>query len=320
MILGIDVSHWNDNLDWSVMYQGGVRFAFVKLSQGTSYKDARAQDHVEKAKKAGILVGGYHWADPTQDDNRQADLAISIAKSLGLVMVAVDAEQYWESWTEYFQNAVVNFISGNRISDNAKNVMNRIKSVGMQSVIYTRGTFVNSRAVPMWQWLREGKHWYATYPYKKGREEITWETLLGSYYPVGSPSALALGVDWDFWQFSGDKFILPGTGKSPIDLNFYKGDYMSLAKLFGETVVDPEPPTPEPTPTGYVTLKVVRNVLVRTQDTTASQSLRLRPVGEIVNIEELKVLSSASVWGRDKSGWSAIVHNGVVYMKEVRNV
>lgn len=33
-ILGVDVSVWNADIDWNILYAGGVRFAIVKITQG----------------------------------------------------------------------------------------------------------------------------------------------------------------------------------------------------------------------------------------------------------------------------------------------
>lgn len=315
MILGVDVSVWNTDIDWDILYAGGVRFAIVKISQGRYIKDSRARSHTEAARKAGILVGGYHWDDPMQDDKLQANNAISVAKDLDIKFISVDVEQYWQYWSEFYANAVVNFIQPERIKTSAWNIYYHIKQAELNSLIYTRGTFVQAYSPQMFTWLRIFMNWYASYPYKKGRVNISWADIMNTttWYPKGTP-VLPQGVPYCLWQFSGDKFILPGTGRSPIDLNFYTESQEELEALFGGKAIIPTPPTPG----NEVEMKLMtqRIVTARATPNALGTTIRMRPAGEVIIVQEIRVLNSSSVWVKDQVGWSAVVHGGVVYMKE----
>jgi len=37
---GIDVSHWQGNIDWSKVYNSGYRFAFAKATEGVGFTDS----------------------------------------------------------------------------------------------------------------------------------------------------------------------------------------------------------------------------------------------------------------------------------------
>jgi GH25 family lysozyme M1 (1,4-beta-N-acetylmuramidase) len=65
-VLGVDLSHF-DSPDFSLLKQRGVKFAFIKASQGPSFVDAKAAAFAAAAKQNGILVGLYHYftGDPT---------------------------------------------------------------------------------------------------------------------------------------------------------------------------------------------------------------------------------------------------------------
>ncbi len=76
--LGIDVSHFNSQLDWVKFKAAGVSFAFIKASQGISFTDPAFQDNWQRAKSAGMLRGAYHFL--THDD--PAAQAISFAQTL----------------------------------------------------------------------------------------------------------------------------------------------------------------------------------------------------------------------------------------------
>lgn len=61
-IKGIDVSHWQGNIDWKKVANDGVKFAFIKASEGSNYVDAKFKTNVEGANATGIKTGAYHYA------------------------------------------------------------------------------------------------------------------------------------------------------------------------------------------------------------------------------------------------------------------
>lgn len=63
---GIDVSEWQENIDWQAVKDAGYQFVIVRTSFGTNGKvDASFYDHVEGAKDAGLEVGAYHYSHAT---------------------------------------------------------------------------------------------------------------------------------------------------------------------------------------------------------------------------------------------------------------
>ena len=67
--IGIDCSHWNSPVNWQKAYNNGVRFAYLKCSQGTGYRDDTFATNYDNARKVGIKVGAYHFCttDPGVD-------------------------------------------------------------------------------------------------------------------------------------------------------------------------------------------------------------------------------------------------------------
>jgi GH25 family lysozyme M1 (1,4-beta-N-acetylmuramidase) len=62
---GIDVSHWQGAINWSQVYAAGKRFAFVKVTESTTFLDNKYATNHAAARAAGIVVGGYHYAQPS---------------------------------------------------------------------------------------------------------------------------------------------------------------------------------------------------------------------------------------------------------------
>ncbi|HEY1779276.1 MAG TPA: GH25 family lysozyme [Roseiarcus sp.] len=58
---GIDVSKFQGEIDWNAVASSGVKFAWIKASEGGDHADARFQANWEGAKAAGVPHGAYHF-------------------------------------------------------------------------------------------------------------------------------------------------------------------------------------------------------------------------------------------------------------------
>ena len=63
-ISGIDVSHWQGNINWTQVKNSGIEFAFTKATEGVNFVDSKYHANVAGANAAGVLVGMYHFARP----------------------------------------------------------------------------------------------------------------------------------------------------------------------------------------------------------------------------------------------------------------
>ena len=70
--LGIDVSHFQGEVNWPAVAGSGVRFAFIKATDGIQDIDPRFAQNWAGAKAAGIVRGAYHFFRPALDAERQA--------------------------------------------------------------------------------------------------------------------------------------------------------------------------------------------------------------------------------------------------------
>ncbi len=60
-VQGIDVSRWQGTIDWSAVAGAGVRFAFLKATEGADYLDPKFRENWIGAGRAGVLRGAYHF-------------------------------------------------------------------------------------------------------------------------------------------------------------------------------------------------------------------------------------------------------------------
>ena len=235
--LGVDVSSWQTTLNWEKLYYAGVRFAIVKAAQGSYRQDPICPSHLKAAKNAGMLCGVYHWMDPACKPEAQINNLKHRLKDLEYSFLALDVEQYWSDWVEWQKGMVNKRHSGQVISNCAKACAELMRDTfGKPVLIYTRASFVKEYAPQMATWLSDWPLWLAHYPYRSGKLHLTWEQLKRDYAPGISGPSLPEGCkEWRFWQFSGDKFILPGE-QTPLDLNFYQGSLQDLQRWLGSPV------------------------------------------------------------------------------------
>ena len=84
-IHGIDISHYQGNIDWQRLTQTRqsqfpIHFIFMKASEGGDYGDRVFQANFDSAKVYGFIRGAYHFYNPKTDPVRQADFFINSVK------------------------------------------------------------------------------------------------------------------------------------------------------------------------------------------------------------------------------------------------
>ncbi len=69
-IHGIDISRWQGEIDWASVKASGVRFVYMKATEGGDHVDPSFQRNWEGARRAGIPRGAYHfvfWCRPAHE-------------------------------------------------------------------------------------------------------------------------------------------------------------------------------------------------------------------------------------------------------------
>lgn len=76
--VGLDLSAHTQGERWSTWKANGVRFAYIKASEGTYYTSPAFNRQYIGANQAGVLRGAYHFANPTSSNGAtQADYFIA---------------------------------------------------------------------------------------------------------------------------------------------------------------------------------------------------------------------------------------------------
>lgn len=197
---GIDVSHWQNAIDWPMVRAAGKRFAYIKASESTDFVDWMYATNRAGAMAAGLYVGAYHFATPDAtpgDAVAEADHFVDTAAvARGDLLPVLDLERTGGLATQELQAWVAAYLD--RV----------YQRTSVRSVIYVSPSF--------WKNYMGDATWFAANGY--GVLWIAhWTTSATPSVPAGGWA----GNGWTFWQYSSDG-VVPGiTGR--VDLNRYNG-------------------------------------------------------------------------------------------------
>lgn len=187
---GIDLSHHNGAVDWTMLSAAPIDFIYLKATEGRDWKDPRFQDNWNNALKSGFRTGAYHFYLLCKSGRAQADNFIqSVEVRADTLPPAIDLEY-----------------AGNCTPDQpAENVRAEIDvfltaleaEYGQPPVIYTTQSF------------------YADWIAGRFDPHAIWIRKIGDRAPT-----LPDGRDWTIWQYDMRGQISGIDG--PVDLNHAK--------------------------------------------------------------------------------------------------
>jgi lysozyme len=207
MIPGIDVSHWQSDIDWAEVKRSGVKFAFIKSTefpdkQTSLFVDNKFVENVDGAKTNGIYWGAYHFFRTHIDPVIQAKVFCETVGEFTSLPPVLDLE--------------VAGSKGERLNYKVRQFLEEVEKIsGRKPIIYTSSGFWCSY---MTYEKREQTDWTRFYP--------LWLAHYTSLWPVSPYPWIA----WAFWQYS-DKGTLPGI-KTHVDMNWFTGSEEDLINQF----------------------------------------------------------------------------------------
>ncbi len=94
-VRGIDVSHYQGDIDWQTLAAEDISFAFIKATEGSTYVDGRFAYNYAEAQKTELSVGAYHFFSFDSTGEGQAENFIkTVAPHDGMLPPVVDFEFY----------------------------------------------------------------------------------------------------------------------------------------------------------------------------------------------------------------------------------
>ncbi|MFI7098044.1 lysozyme [Streptomyces sp. NPDC050161] len=201
---GVDVSGHQGNVAWATLWSSGVKFAYVKATESTSYVNPYFAQQYNGSYNAGMIRGAYHFATPdTSSGAAQAN---------------------------YFVD------HGGGWSKDGKTLPG---ALDMEYNPYG-STCYGLSASGLVNWMKD---WFSTYKARTGRDAVIytstswWKQCTGNYAGFGSVNPLwvprygssvgELPAGWGFhtiWQYT-------STGPTVGDHNKFNGAYDRLQAL-----------------------------------------------------------------------------------------
>lgn len=94
-VRGVDVSHYQGEIDWQVLSQENIDFAYIKATEGSSHVDDKFAANWELAKQTDLVIGAYHFFSFDSPGETQAVNFISQVERLdGALPPVIDVEYY----------------------------------------------------------------------------------------------------------------------------------------------------------------------------------------------------------------------------------
>lgn len=195
-VSGIDLSHYQGEVDWPVLAQQNIMFAYIKATEGSSHTDARFAYNWEESGKTDLAAGAYHFFSFDSSGDTQADHFIhTVGNRSGMLPPAVDVE--------YYADKKSNPPDPESVREQLQIMLDRLEE------------------------------YYHKPPVLYSTEDV-WETYLKGHfdeYPlwirnvVTKPDSQA---DWYFWQYTNRGRLNGYAGEETfIDLNVFYGDIES---------------------------------------------------------------------------------------------
>ncbi len=193
---GIDISHYQGDIDWATVKKAGITFAFTKATEGDSEIDPKFKDNWAQIRKAGLARGAYHFFRPDVDAEIQANHFIATVRlEPGDLPPVLDIEVSEGATTEGIEDDISIWLE--KVA----------QAYGVTPVIYSDLSFIKKH-------LASG---FNTYP------------LWIADYSHPPPVAPGDWGAWTFWQYSQSGVVNGVNGA--VDRDIYQGTVTGWQQL-----------------------------------------------------------------------------------------
>jgi len=212
---GIDVSSHNGTVDWAKAVNAGVKFAWVKATEGQNHVNRNWVDRYKGAVSNNVIVGAYHFARPdfNKYDNPEADARAEFKHfrdtlqavggiKCGNLVPAIDLEAGMKTDDQYNADWYLEWLS---LAE---------AEWGVKAIVYTA----------RWAWNLYIRNAKAEDHVKFAEYPVWWANYIRKKPLVGPEAQLRNWKEWGVWQYSGWGEC-PGL-KGRVDLNWMAGDQL----------------------------------------------------------------------------------------------
>lgn len=196
-VQGIDVSHYQEDIYWKQVSQSnGIKFVFIKATEGRTYRDKYFLTNWNEASQAGLYKGAYHYFKITSSGKEQAENFMGLVPyETGCLPPVVDIEEGGLSKAA-FRKELVDYLTLVEEKYHQKPIFYVVYPLYNE---YIKGEF---EQYPIW--IRD----------------------------IIKPPKLSDNRDWLFWQYS-NRGRLKGVN-TYVDLDVFKGTMDDLKSLLSK--------------------------------------------------------------------------------------
>ena len=153
--IGIDVSKWQENIDFNKVKNAGASFVMMRIGVQTQQNgelslDSYYEQNIKKAKEAGLKVGVYLYTIATskKEAERHALWVVDKLKGVSLDLPIVFDWENWSKWNTYK-------LSFHDINEIANTFMSTAKKNGYEGMLYSSKFYLetiweNKLDFPVW--------------------------------------------------------------------------------------------------------------------------------------------------------------------------
>lgn len=191
---GIDASRYQGAIDWLPARRAGVRFAWLKATEGGDHLDPGYALNAPAARAAGVPVGAYHFFYFCRDAAEQAQWFIrNVPRRKGDLPPVLDME-----WTPFSPTCTARPEPA-KVRASIRDFSRIItQHYGTRPVVYTTPEFYEQNGLGQMRGQEFFLRAVSAHP--------------SEHYP---------GERWSFWQYSGTGVVPGVSGK--VDLNAFGG-------------------------------------------------------------------------------------------------
>ena len=205
--VGIDVSYYQGDIDWTQVANSGVKFAMIRcggrgLSTGAIFEDSKFREYVQGAIDNGIYVGIYFYSAAISEEEaiQEAAAVVEMIKDYDIKYpVAYDFENF------YPDDYRTDNLSYEQINANGKAFLSYIESAGYTAMLYGSSSPLTTI------WDNEIRSNYDVWV---------------AHYGVSSPSYTG---NYNMWQCTSTGSVPGISGNVDIDIDY--SYYMSLHNI-----------------------------------------------------------------------------------------
>lgn len=234
---GVDVSHWQGQINWTALYAAGYRWAYIKATEGASFVDSRFEENWRAALDAGFVIGAYHFARANIPFQQQVDLFLQTVQAMR------------EATGDKTLPPLLDCESQDGVTNGARRScyngwLSGVSTAYKKAAIYSAAWFWNMYVAPTAfanQYHLFGAHWTPNntpvFPAEWNPQNIImWQHCVCPDYSWCSPCDHGLPGSWDLDRFFGteaDLRALAGFTNEECDCDEILGRLSDLEEIAG---------------------------------------------------------------------------------------